>query len=105
MVEPVADTVHHGARQRIVLQQRSVDERSELRLLPDDGLRLATNARPDRIDGLDGRYSLRLGHCGPPDDDVGLFEFRTNREPSAGAPALTFGAANRTVTVVPQEMP
>src|SRR5258708_17957035 len=86
MIEPVADAVHDRARQGVMLEQRSIDERSELRLLPHDGLGLAANARPDGIDTLDRRYSLRLGHCGPPATRFSLFEFSTNREPSAAAP-------------------
>src|SRR5262249_38473701 len=85
-IEPVADAVHDRARQVVMLEQRRVDERSELRLLPDNRLGLAANACPDGIDTLDRRYSLRLGHCGPPATGFSLFEFRTNREPSVGAP-------------------
>src|SRR5882672_9050880 len=86
MIEPVAEAVHHRARQGGMLKQRSVDERSELRLLPHDGLGLAANARPDGIDTLDRRYSLRLGHCGPPATRVSVFECSTNRKPLPGAP-------------------
>ncbi len=64
IAEPLADAVDDRGFQRVVVQDVLVDEGGELRLAARDVLRLAADARPDRIDLVEGlcRPCLKLGH-------------------------------------------
>ena len=55
MVEPLADPMHHRRLQRVVVQDRGIDEGADLGLAADDVLGLAADLGPDRIDLLDRR--------------------------------------------------
>jgi hypothetical protein len=66
VVQPVGDALHHRAGQRIMGEDRGMNERRKLRLLPHHGLGFGTNARPHRIGALQRRNALRLGHGCPP---------------------------------------
>ena len=50
IAEPLADAVDDRGFQRVVVQDVLIDEGGELRLAARDVLRLAADARPDRID-------------------------------------------------------
>ena len=64
MVEPLGDAVDHRGLQRVVVQDRRIDEGRELGLAPHDLLGLAADARPDRVDLVErvGGSRLLLGH-------------------------------------------
>ena len=64
MVEPLGDAVHHRVLERVVVQDRGIDEARKLRLAPHHLLGLVADARPDRIDlvELTDRLELLLGH-------------------------------------------
>ena len=53
MVEPLGNAVDDRGLQRVVVQDRGIDEGGELRLAADDVLGLVADARPDRIELLD----------------------------------------------------
>ena len=67
MVEPLADPVHHRRLQRVVVQDRGIDEGADLGLAPDHILGLGADLGPDRIDLLEGRLGpgLLLRHGSP----------------------------------------
>ena len=62
MVEPLGQPIDHGRFQGVVVQNGRIDEGGELRLAPHGLFRLATDARPYRIDGIEGRLGLMLRH-------------------------------------------
>jgi hypothetical protein len=62
MVEPLGQSVDHGRLQRVVMQDGRIDEGRELGLAPYRFFRLAADARPHRIDGIEGRLGLLLRH-------------------------------------------
>src|SRR5580658_9731740 len=62
MVEPLGQPIDHSRFQGVVVQNGRVDEGGELRLAPYGLFRLATDARPYRIDGIEGRLGLLLRH-------------------------------------------
>ena len=61
MVEPLADAMHHRRLQRVVVQDRGIDEGADLGLAADHVLGLVADLGPDRIDLLDRR--LRTCEC------------------------------------------
>jgi hypothetical protein len=70
MVEPFGDAMHHRLLERVVMQDRGIDEACKLRLAPRDLFSLFANARPDRIDLVEPvrGFELLLGHgCLRPD--------------------------------------
>ena len=58
MIEPLADAVHHRRLQRVVVQDRGIDEGADLGLAADHGFGLGTDPGPHRIDLLDRRLGL-----------------------------------------------
>ena len=60
MVEPLGDPMHHRRLQRVVVQDRGIDEGADLGLAADDVFRLGADARPHRIDLVKGRLGPRL---------------------------------------------
>src|ERR1700692_4903975 len=62
MVEPLGQPIDHGRLERVVVQDGRIDEGGELRLAAYDLFGLATDARPYRIDGIEGRPDLMLRH-------------------------------------------
>ena len=62
MVEPLGQPVDHGRLQRVVMQNGRIDEGRELGLAPYGLFRLAADARPYRIDSIEGRLGLLLRH-------------------------------------------
>src|SRR6476620_7696943 len=60
MGEPLADAVRDGSFERVVMENILVDESCELRLPARDVLRFNADARPDRIDFIEGPYGPRL---------------------------------------------
>src|SRR4029079_1869399 len=58
------DAVDHRRLQRVVMQHRRVEESRKLGLAPHDLFRLAANAKPDRVDGVESAacFRLMLGH-------------------------------------------
>src|SRR4029077_16631764 len=60
MGEPLADAVRDGSFERVVMENVLVDESCELRLPARDVLRLNADARPDRIDFIEGPCGPRL---------------------------------------------
>ena len=60
IAEPLADAVDDRGFQRVVVQDVFVDEGRELRLAARDVLRLAADARPDRIDLVEALGGPRL---------------------------------------------
>ena len=55
MVEPLADAMHDCRLERVVMQDVLVDEGGEFWLAARDVLGFAADARPDRIDLIEGR--------------------------------------------------
>ena len=62
MVEPLGQPIDHGRFERVVVQNGRIDEGGKLRLAAYRLFRLATDARPYRIDGIEGRLGLMLRH-------------------------------------------
>ena len=64
VAEPLADAMHDGGLQRVVVQDVLVDEGSEFGLAARDIFRLGAHTRPDRIDLVEtlGGPCLKLGH-------------------------------------------
>ena len=64
MIEPLGDAVHDRLLERVVMQDRRIDEARKLRLAPHHLLGLVADARPDRIDLVEPVYGLELllGH-------------------------------------------
>src|SRR5579862_2097793 len=62
MVEPLGQPIDHGRLEGVVMQNGRIDESRELRLAPRALFRLAADARPYRIDGIEGRLGLLLRH-------------------------------------------
>src|SRR5581483_11266467 len=64
IAEALADAMHDGGFQRVVVQDIFVDEGCEFRLAACNFFRLAADARPDRIDLVEafGRPRLVLSH-------------------------------------------
>src|SRR5262249_60337085 len=60
MVEPLTDAVCDRSLERVVVQDVLVDESGELWLAACDVLRFAADARPDRIDLIEGPRGPRL---------------------------------------------
>src|SRR5262245_19946057 len=60
MVEPLTDAVYDRSLERVVVQDVLVDESGELWLAACDVLRFAADARPDRIDLIEGPRGPRL---------------------------------------------
>src|SRR5215813_5671780 len=60
MVEPLTDAVCDRSLERVVVQDVLVDESGELWLAARDVLRFAADARPDRIDFIEGPRGPRL---------------------------------------------
>ena len=67
MVEPLADPMHHRGLQRVVVQDRGIDEGADLGLAADDVLGLGADLGPHRIDLLEGRLGpgVLLRHGSP----------------------------------------
>ena len=62
MVEPLGQPVDDGRFERVVVQDGRIDEGGQFRLAPHHVFRLAADARPDRIDGIERRLHLILRH-------------------------------------------
>src|ERR1700720_1038414 len=62
MVEPLGQPIDHGRFERVVMQNGRIDEGGELGLAPYGLFRLTADARPYRIDGIEGRLGLLLRH-------------------------------------------
>ena len=64
MVEPLGDAMHHRLLERVVMQDRGIDEARKLRLAPRHLLGFVADARPDRIDLVEpvDVLELLLGH-------------------------------------------
>jgi hypothetical protein len=60
VVEPFADAMHDRRFQRVVMQDRGIDEGADFRLAPDDVFGFFTNAPPGRIDLLNCALRLAL---------------------------------------------
>ena len=50
MIEPLGDAMHHRVLERVVMQDRGIDEARKLGLAPRHLLGFVADARPDRID-------------------------------------------------------
>src|SRR6476620_753964 len=92
MGEPLADAVRDGSFERVVMENILVDESCELRLSARNVLRFNADARPDRIDFIEGPCGprLKVSHTqdlptplGSP-TQVLLSQFRTCKESAAG---------------------
>jgi len=62
MIEPLGEAMRNRRLERIVMQNRRIDEGGELRLTAHSLFGLAAKARPNRIDRVERRLSLRLRH-------------------------------------------
>ncbi len=64
MVEPLGDTMHHRLLERVMVQDRRIDEARKLGLAPRHLFGLVADARPDRVDLVEpaDRLELLLGH-------------------------------------------
>ncbi len=62
MVEPLRQPIDDGAFQPVVMQNGRINKRRQLRFAPDDVLGLTADPRPDRIDLIEQRLRLLLGH-------------------------------------------
>ncbi len=62
MVEPLGKPVNDRSLEGVVVQDGRVNEGRELGLASDHVLRLAADAEPNRIDGVEGRSRLVLRH-------------------------------------------
>ena len=62
-IEAVRDAMDDGGLQRIVVEDRGVDEGGKLRLPTGDVLRLAADALPYRVDRVELAPDLMLGHA------------------------------------------
>ena len=60
IAEPLADAVNDRGLERVVVQDVLIDEGRELRLAARDVLRLAADARPDRIDLIEAPLAGRV---------------------------------------------
>ena len=63
MIEPLRDPLHNRSLQRVVVQHIRINEGRDLRLAARDFLRLAADAGPHRIDSVENRTGLVLGHA------------------------------------------
>src|SRR3974390_549995 len=65
IAESLGDAMDQGSFERVVMQDVLVDKGSELRLASGGVLRLASDARPHRVDLVQSlhRPCLKLGHC------------------------------------------
>ena len=63
MVEPLGDAMHDRGLERVVVQDRGVDEARKLGLAPHDLLGLVADARPDRVDRVEPVRGLELLLC------------------------------------------
>ena len=62
MVEPLGQPVDDGRFKGVVMQNARIDEGGQLRLAPHHLFRLAADARPYRIHGIERRLHLILRH-------------------------------------------
>ena len=61
-IEPLGDAVDHRGFERIVVENRGIDEGRKLRLGAGDGLRLVADAFPYRVDPIELEPCLMLRH-------------------------------------------
>ena len=87
VIEPLADAMHHRSFQRVVMQDRGIDEGGELGLGADDVFGFGAQLRPDRVDLLDRIRALALlvGHDAP--DGIGS-GFELSRSTDKGGKRL-----------------
>src|SRR5436189_5852136 len=60
MTEALADAIHHRGLERVVMQDRGIDEGADLGFAADNVLGLGPDLGPDRIDLLDRARRPRL---------------------------------------------
>src|SRR5262249_21470542 len=63
-IEPVRDAVDDRRLERIVMEDRGVNEGRKLRLVPGDVLGFAADALPNRVDGVELAAGRMLSHAG-----------------------------------------
>ena len=70
MIKPLGQPVNHRRFERVVMQDRRIDESAELGLAPHGFLGLAPDPCPDRINLIEGQFRLMLCHSCLPEGHV-----------------------------------